>query len=358
MGNEKIFTFNHLLADEEALQASDRLRNFNSDENIYFDFTGIKFARPYGMLCLAQSIRDFRDRHSSKITFKSTRVFDNLDIEDNSSSPLEKLLKSRPDDLRNACGYMGLVGFFDDAGFDYGNKVAETIPESTKYIPITKISFQKFNESYEDSHELLEQEAKKLATLLVPNEQATEYRKVLQYAIFEALRNAMEHSESDYVRICGQRWDSASTGSRAEIAILDDGIGVLESLKENTLHSELNSERDALKKAVKAGVSRRHISKRSNSPMDNSGYGLYMLKRIGKDFGSFLLNSNGTVLRAGKNPDNVEDYSKITGTSLRITINLNELLKLGSLHENLKRYRDESKSPVKPSASSMASNIK
>ena len=339
-----IYGINTVLSDVEAMRTNDILRRLDSDVGVLcFDFKDLKFSTPYGMLFLAQSIREVRRKHPST----------EKDFEGNSSIIIEKILK-RPGEMPNACSYLAFVGFFDDAGFDYGNKVAETMPESTKYIPITKISFQKFYESYEDEYKLLEQEAEKLATLLVPDEQATEHRKVLRYVIFEALRNAMEHSESGCVRICGQQWD----GGRVEIAILDDGIGVLESLKENTLYSELNSERDALKKAVEAGVSRSHISKRSNRPMDNSGYGLYMLKRIGKDFGSFLLVSNGATLEMSKGKDDVEGYSEITGTSLKIEIDLNELLKLGGLHENLKRYRDESESPVKPSASSMASYIK
>ena len=325
-----------------------KLSDLNSEENIYFDFSGVKFARPYGMLCLAQSIREFRDRHSSKIASKSTNISDKL----------EKVSKSRTTELRNACGYMGLVGFFADAGFDYESKIAGTIPESTKYIPITKISFHKFYESYEDAHELLEQEAEKLATLLAPDEQASEYRKVLQYVIFEALRNAMEHSDADCVRICGQRWDSGRNESRAEIAILDDGIGVLESLNRGALCRGLNSESDALKKAVEPGVSRNPISKKSDGPMANSGYGLYMIKKICEESGSFLLVSNGATLEMSKGKDDVEGYSEITGTSLKIEIDLNEFLKLGGLHKNLKRYRDESKSHVKPSSSSMASNIK
>ena len=350
------------LSDVEAMRVNDILCGLDSGEGLCFDFTGIKFARPYGMLCLAQSIREFRDRHSSEITFKWTKRFDKS--EDNSSSLMEKILNSHPHpgDLQTACCHMGLVGFFEDAGFTHGSKVDETILEITKYIPITKIPFQKFYESYEDAHALLEQKAKAFAKILVSEEQVTklseekiiEYRKILQYVIFEALRNAMEHSDADCVRICGQRWDNGCV----EIAVLDDGIGVLESLKENTLYSALDSERDALMKAVNPGVSRNHISKRSNRAMDNSGYGLYMLRRFAEDFGSFLLGSNGATLEIIKGGDGFENYSKITGTSLRIIIDMTELLRFRTLHESLKRYRNQSESPVKPSASSMATNIK
>ena len=322
------------LSDLEAMRVNDILRSLDSGDGLCFDFTNLEFSTPYGMLFLAQSIREFRRKHHS--TKKDFEVIEN--------NPTRY----------EPCRYMKHVGFFRDAGFNFGKEAGEA-RRSTTYIPITEITFQKFYESYEDPHELLEQEAEKLATLLVPDEQATEYRKVLQYVIFEALRNAMEHSDADCVRICGQRWD----GSSAEIAILDAGIGVLESLNRNTLYSALNSERDALRKAVEEGVSRSLISKKNNkTAWDNSGYGLYMLKKICEKSGSLLLVSNGATLTISEGEDDIEGYSEITGTSLKIAINLNELLKLGSLHENLKRYREESKSPVKPSASSMASYIK
>ena len=334
MENRNTIKIANELSDVEAMRVNDILRSLDSGEGLCFDFTNLKFSTPYGMLFLAQSIREFRRKHPN--TEKDFEVIENNQTQ------------------WEPCRYMKHVGFFRDAGFNFGKEVGEA-RGSTTYIPITEISFQKFYESYEDPHELLEQEAEKLATLLVPNEQATEHRKVLQYVIFEALRNAMEHSDADCVRICGQRW----ADGRAEIAILDAGIGVLESLNRNTLYSELNSERDALRKAVEEGVSRSLISKKNTrTDWDNSGYGLYMLKKICKKSGSLLVVSNGATLKISKGEDDIEGYSEITGTSLKIAINLNELLKLGSLHENLKRYRDESKSPVKPSASSMASYIK
>lgn len=322
------------LSDVEAMRVNDILRSLDSGEGLCFDFTNLKFATPYGMLFLAQSIREFRRKHPN--------AEKDFEVIENNRTQWEP------------CRYMRHVGFFRDAGFDFGKEVGEAWG-SARYIPITEISFQELHDPYKESHELLEQEAEKLAKLLAPDEQTIEYRRVLQYVIFEALRNAMEHSDADCVRICGQRWHNG----RAEIAILDAGIGVLESLTDNTLHNELNSERDALRKAVEEGVSRSLISKKNTrTDWDNSGYGLYMLKKICKKSGSLLLVSNGATLKISKDKDDVEGYSEITGTSLKIEIDLNELLKLGSLHENLKRYRDESKSPVKPSASSMASYIK
>ena len=350
MENENIIKVSGNLSDFHAMRINNELRSLESKERVCLDFTELRFAQPYGMLFLAQTIREFIDEYSPKKIIVKVR-------KDRSRS-FDEIMKSRPDELRsNPCDYMAHVGFFEDAGIEYGKEPGEA-PGSPRYIPITIISFDELYESREDEYTLLGQKAEKLARILVPDEQGAEYRNILQYVIFEALRNAMEHSEDDYVRICGQGWGSGHN-SRAEIAILDEGIGVLESLLGNQLYDELISEEEALEKAVEEGVSGNFISRRKNArDTENSGYGLYMLKRICKESGYFLLVSNGTGLKMQKGWDDSWAYSKATGTSLKIEINLSELLKLGNLHKILARYRNESKSPVPPSASSMASNIK
>ena len=336
MENDNIIEVTGHLTDSTAMRINDQLRNLESKGKIRFELAKLQFVKPYGMLFLAQSIRELKDRYSSEIT---------VNVPESHPFSFDEPIKDEVGVY--SCGYMAHVGFFEDIGIEYGKEPGEARGSST-YIPITKISCQ-------ESHDFLEVKAEALAKILFPDDQAIEYRKIFQYVIFEALRNAIEHSESDCVRICGQSWYDGT----AEIAILDNGIGVLGSLKENTLYSKLNSERDALKKAVEAGVSRSLISKRNDTNiMANSGYGLYMLKRICKESGSLLLVSNGATLKISKDKDDVEGYSEITGTSLKIEINLNELLKLGNLHKILARYRNESKSPVPPSASSMATNIK
>lgn len=52
----------------------------------------------------------------------------------------------------------------------------------------------------------------------------------LTYSVRELMRNVVEHSEAKQFGICAQYWP---TKGRVEVAILDRGIGLRESLKNN-----------------------------------------------------------------------------------------------------------------------------
>ena len=71
--------------------------------------------------------------------------------------------------------------------------------------------------------DLIEREACRLATVLTADKQAQYLRT---YILRELMRNVPEHSGADDLWVCGQHWIDGD----AEIAIIDEGIGIKESL--------------------------------------------------------------------------------------------------------------------------------
>jgi hypothetical protein len=311
------------------LEFNQKLQSYCEFENYCFDFSGLKFAKPYAMLYLSEAIREFVKKNESE---KKCGVLIDGKI------------------LNSACSYLAHMGFFTDTGIEYGNQAGQA-PGGSNYIPITKIIFNDLHEEdkFSCEHELIDKKAKELAQVLVQSDSNDAY-EVLGYCIRETLRNAMEHSGSSEVRICGQYWHK---NKRAEIAILDNGKGVLQSLKENSLHSFLEDDASALEYAMQPAISGKLIPTRPNSDWSNSGFGLYMLRRICKDTGFLRITTNSASLKINKTHNYLGNFG-LKGMSLQVGINLNELQKFGNLEERLERYRNESNVTTEPSSSSMS----
>lgn len=316
-----------------ALKFNQALQTYSGAGNYCFDFSNLKFAKPYAMLFLAESIREFSMRQKPTAS--------------------RQTLIGKKNIHNSTCSYLAHMGFFKDSGINYGNQTGEATG-GPNYIPITEIVFERLfeKEKYQTPHVMLENEAKRLARVLTQSGQGDNY-EILGYCIRESLRNAMEHSGSDRVRICGQYWQQNNT---AQIAILDTGKGFLESLRENSLYETLDDNLVALETAMKPAVSGKVLSYNGNQNVwDNSGFGLYMLKRICKDSGSLLISTNTAALKI-ENQQTTWHHQGLKGASLKVEINLQKLKELGTLAESLKRYRDESHVNTEPSWASMSFN--
>lgn len=201
---------------------------------------------------------------------------------------------------------------------------------SDNYIPITAI---KFNELKEDNYkkgnyavmgDLIEKESGRLAKVI--SRDNTELHKLLTYLIREILRNTHEHAKTDTSWICGQYWPSYD---KAEIGIVDEGIGVFGSLTLNEAHKKyITDNKSALQWALKAGISESfRPSKKDggNGEWANSGYGLYMASEICKYLhGSFLLMSYGNYILIEDGKTEIGETS-FEGTAIRMFIPTNNI---------------------------------
>lgn len=124
---------------------------------------------------------------------------------------------------------------------------------------------------------------------MLTQEKVSQVYKTFSYSIREIIRNVFEHSLSESAWICGEYWPSRNN---AQIAIMDEGIGILRSLKNNSNYSILKNDKEANNLALEAGVSCTLGQKQYASQIwQNSGYGLYMAKSLCLKGGFFILSS-------------------------------------------------------------------
>ena len=116
----------------------------------------------------------------------------------------------------------------------------------------------------------------------------------LKYLFIETIRNTYEHAEVEELYLSAQKWKSKSL---LEIAISDTGCGVSNSLRKYKPYSD-----------------------KSDDAWRNSGYGLYLMRKLATEYGgSFLICSGSNALREDRNGIRVFE-TKYEGTTIAIRI--------------------------------------
>lgn len=286
---------------EEALKFYKKLKKIDPKDEFVFDFSRMGKFDPLPMLMMGATMRNYRNEHP----ITSFKV-DGIDMEKK--------------------GYAGTMGFFKYVSpcLEFGKKPGEA-NGSNNYIPITPISVNKLQKEELDNGncipigDIIEKESNRLSRVIDRGNR--ELHKLLTFLIREILRNTPEHAKTDTMWICGQFWKSYEL---AEIAIIDEGVGIYQSIKGNSAHRQyVKDNASALQWAIKAGISESFKPSRkqmSNDEWANSGFGLYVVSQICKYLdGSFCLISYGNYLVLDKEGITVGDtYFK--GTAIRIKI--------------------------------------
>lgn len=304
------------------------LQNCEKDDTYFFDVSSVNNYEPLPMLLTAAAIRQFC----------AGRNLAPWDIQ---------LRYSENSHYNYACH----MGFFQAAGFVQGKAPGEA-PGSASYIPITKLNIGELhracfeNGEIIDRDDLIERKSFELAEVLAQGN--VELKKLLQYLIREAIRNVPEHSGTEDVWICGQYWHHKDL---AEIAILDEGMGIFESLKSNRSHNAyITNNEEALRWAIKPGVSVAFDPARGQRRDDvwaNSGYGLYMISEICKATnGWFTFVSGEDCMRIY--PNNTAMYpTQLKGTAVGIRIKPSAVVKYQSIIDSARRSGEATAKTIK-----------
>ncbi len=276
---------------------------------------------PYGLLLCCSSIKNFSE-HNKTMPMKMT-------ISD-----------------ADSVGYAGHMGFFKyiSKTILVGNLPGQA-KGSENYVPITVIDFEELHREaieagdYGDMNDTIESEAKRLSKVLCRSD--VNMQRLFTYIIREILRNTPEHSESNKAVICAQYWKNG----KAEIAILDEGIGIKNSLRKNTVHKEyIITDLDALESAVKPGISQAFSpdkKNKSNDTWSNSGFGLYMASEICKRLqGEFWITSGEKAIRIN-NSGTTEFDTFFSGTAIGIKFNVSNLKNSQSLITEISKHGEE-----------------
>ena len=218
------------------------------------------------------------------------------------------------------------MGFFKyiSPTLDIGKAPGEAMG-SSNYIPITLISVDALQQAeykqgnYISLGDIIEKESGRLARIVDRGQ--SELHKLLTYLIREILRNTPEHAQTNQMWVCGQYWPSYEL---AEIAIIDEGIGIYRSIVQNPSHREyIKDNATALQWAIKAGISqtfRPSAKQRSRDEWANSGFGLYMVSEICKHLnGSFCIISYGNYILIDNHGVKVGETS-FHGTAIRMRV--------------------------------------
>jgi hypothetical protein len=237
--------------------------------------------------------------------------------------------------------YAAHMGFFKAFGADFGKRPGEA-SGTRNYVPITYFDTQALLDqavaSGSDVGDVVEAHGRKLAATLIGEDQGDVF-ETLRYSIREIMRNVVEHAQVSRFAVCSQYWP---TKGRAEVAIVDRGIGLRKSLTPNP-HIDASTDKRAINYALMPAVSGKAFkgARRSQNRgvWTNSGFGLYMTSRICRNGGNFYISSGetGMLLTSGKDSKRYVQVSA-PGTAVRLSIRTDNVK---DLKTSLAKYRED-----------------
>lgn len=313
-----------------ALEFTYSIKDYELEEGEIFDFSNVHNCDPFPMLIASTAIRQLREISSvKKCTAKNC---------DNS--------------------YAQHMRFYKAIGINRGRELDENYGNNNN-LPITKLTIKDLREdgikNLERIQEVIVRKSKLMASVLSRGNAS--FAKWLTYVLTEIMRNIPEHSQANEIWYCAQYWP---TYDLVELAILDEGIGVKNSLLSNYAYSDLVADdSDALKLSIRPGISRTFVpggENLSNDEWKNSGYGLYMVSRLCEELGgSFIIASGDSAIRLKKK--SLTQYRcHLKGTGIQIRIKPSKIVNYervakdilregeGEVKESKKAFRSASKS--------------
>jgi len=295
------------LTPDELLPFSRQLRTAAIEESYLLDFRGVGHVEPFGMLFLAALIRQF---------VRTRRHLQGKDCKIRVANYADKK-------------YASWMGLFKSFGLDHGKEPGEASGSGT-YIPLTRLVVSRIigeaRDEYVHHGEVIEKEAGRIASILTRND-GGDITETLTYAVREIMRNVVEHGEASHIWYAAQYWP---TQNRVEVSILDEGIGLMPSLRRNPRLS-VDSNQKALFMALQPGISGIEKKKRRRSDGDwiNSGYGLFMTSSLCQLGGDFTICNDTDALRLDADGSSYLDCA-FQGVAIRMVLDTSKILNLNS----------------------------
>lgn len=297
------------LTPTKAINFANYIEQCKEKNEYVYDFKNMQHCHPYGLLVIASAIRN------------------NMRCYPNANHRLEHV-----EDTQGG-RFAATFGLYQSIGHDAG-WAKEEGEIGYRYIPIKEISANDLHQQYTDTtllNEKVERQSYELTDILVADQPKT-VKGAIQYCFREIIRNTFEHGNINSFWVCGQYWP---TRSEAEIAIMDEGIGILKSLQSNSRILAKNC-KEANLLALQPGMSRTIGLKQD--PMDiwqNSGYGLYVASTICAMTGGYFIISSGDSAILINNSEQSEYCASQKGTAICLNIKTNSK-KLRDFDETLK----------------------
>lgn len=316
---EKIINIPTSLRPVKAINVSNYISLSQSFSDFIYNFEYLSHCPPFGLLTLFSAIKRNIQRYPN-----SSHAYINIKE-------------------KTGASYAKRMGFFDAIKGAYPNNILRytDFHNNDRIIPITKITkddlYTKYSDDSSELGEMVESLSCNLAFMLT-QEKISQAYKTFSYCIREIIRNVFEHSLSESAWICGEYWPSRNN---AQIAIMDEGIGILSSLKGNRNYSILENDKEANNLALEAGISCTLGQKQYASQIwQNSGYGLYMAKSLCLEGGFFILASGKNTIFLSKTHKKEYD-SAVNGTIISLSIQTNKITELSSMLSLFRKIGEE-----------------
>lgn len=289
------------------------IENHAGVERLLIDFSSMGRIEPFTMIYVAKYIRDFNRNNADTIVSCNGHHNKN---------------------------YAANMAFFRAFGLKHGRE-PNCKDGNESFVPFTILRIQTIideaSKEWEAEQNVIERRSEHLAKILAREENGN-LVDALTFSIREIMRNVFEHSQSRRIEYCAQFWQSYN---KVEIAIIDNGIGLRESLSANPF-IEIKNDSDAIQQALMPAISSKNYQGRSinrDDPWHNSGFGLYMINRICRLGGSFLICSGDHGIKLDENGKEHIDLGHFCkGTAVRMVLNTSKLTKLSKM---LSTFRDE-----------------
>ncbi|MBB1474542.1 MULTISPECIES: hypothetical protein [Shewanella] len=291
----------------------DEIEECSGEKEVVINFSSMGRIEPFTMVYVAKFIREFNRRNKDTVV--------------------------------SCCGYeykdyAANMAFFRAFGLKYGRE-PNCVDGNDKFVPYTILRVQTIvdeaTNEWEAEQEIIERRSAQLAGILTRQNNGN-LVDALTFSIREIMRNVYEHSKSKSLEYCAQYWPIYN---KVEIAIIDHGIGLKASLKNNP-HVQIDTHCDAIQQALMPAISSKNYKGAfidTKNPWHNSGFGLYMNNRICRLGGSFLICSGDHGIKlddSGK--EHIELSHVCRGTAVRMVLNTSKLTELSSM---LAKFRDE-----------------
>ncbi|MEF9672264.1 hypothetical protein [Pseudomonas viridiflava] len=282
-------------------------------DELLIDFSSMGRIEPFSMVYVAKHIRDFT--------------------------------RSNQDTTVRCCGhqskdYAANMAFFRAFGLKHGRE-PNCKDGNERFVPFTILRTQTIideaKKEWKVAQDIIEGRSEHLAKILAQEERGN-LVDALTFSIREIMRNVIEHSKSRSMEYCAQFWP---TYNKVEIAIIDNGIGLRQSLSKNPF-IEVDCDSDAIQQALMPAISSKNYQGAKldrNDPWHNSGFGLYMISRICRLGGSFLICSGDHGIALDENGKTHIDLGhEVKGTAVRMVLNTSKLTELSKM---LAKFKDE-----------------
>lgn len=292
--------------EKEIFDFCTEVESYAGVEKFLIDFSSMGRVEPFTMVYVAKHIRDFNRNNSNTIV--NCNGHQNKD-------------------------YAANMAFFRAFGLKHGRE-PNCKDGNERFVPFTILRIQTIvgeaSKEWEVEQEIIERRSAHLAKIL-SREEGGNLVDALTFSIREIMRNVFEHSQSRSIEYCAQFWPSYN---KVEIAIIDNGIGLKKSLSANPF-IQIECDSDAIQQALMPAISSKNykgVRIDRNNPWHNSGFGLYMINRICRLGGSFLICSGDHGIKLdenGKQHIDLGHYCK--GTAVRMVLNTSKLTELSKM---------------------------